>query len=43
MSSYDDYAPEFPPLGLVSIWFGVVLIGITAVSHLVYFFYGAKV
>ena len=35
MSSYDDYAPEFPPLGLVSIWFGVVLIGITAVSHLV--------
>lgn len=34
MSSYDDYAPEFPPLGLISIWFGVVLIGITAVSHL---------
>ena len=34
MSSYDNYAPEFPPLGLVSIWFGVFLIGITAVSHL---------
>ena len=34
MSSYDDYVPEFPPLGLISIWFGVVLIGITAVSHL---------
>jgi hypothetical protein len=36
MSSYeyDDYAPEFPPLGLISIWFGVILIGITAVSHL---------
>ncbi len=36
MSSYDydEYAPKFPPLGLISIWFGVILIGITAVSHL---------
>lgn len=34
MSGYEDYAPEFPPLGLISIWFGVVLIGITAVSNL---------
>jgi hypothetical protein len=36
MSSYDydDYGPEFPPLGLISIWFGVILIGITAVAHL---------
>ena len=34
MSSYEDYAPEFPPLGLISIWFGVVLIGITAVANL---------
>lgn len=31
---YDTYSPEFPPLGLISIWFGVVLIGITAVSHI---------
>jgi hypothetical protein len=36
MSSYDydNYGPEFPPLGMISIWFGVILIGITAVSHL---------
>lgn len=36
MSSYDydHYGPEFPPLGLISIWFGVILIGITAVAHL---------
>lgn len=31
---YDNYGPEFPPLGLISIWFGVVLIGVTAVSHI---------
>ena len=35
MSSYEEtYTPEFPPLGMISIWFGVILIGITAVSHL---------
>ena len=34
MSSYEEnYAHEFPPLGMVSIWFGVILIGITAVAH----------
>ncbi|MCB9420373.1 MAG: hypothetical protein H6667_11230 [Ardenticatenaceae bacterium] len=36
MSSYDydNYGLEFPPLGLISIWFGVILIGITAVATL---------
>ena len=37
MSSYEfeEYPPpEFPPLGLVSIWFGVFLIGVTAAAHI---------
>ncbi len=35
MGGYEErYDPEFPPLGMVSIWFGVALIGITAVAHL---------
>ncbi|MCP4422860.1 MAG: chromate transporter [Chloroflexi bacterium] len=40
MSSYEEtyisetYSAEFPPLGMVSIWFGVILIGITAVAHI---------
>ena len=35
MSRYEEpYASEFPPLGMASIWFGVALIGITAVAHL---------
>ncbi len=41
MSSYQEthvsesYSPEFPPLGMISIWFGVILIGITAVAQLI--------
>ena len=40
MSSYEEtyvsesYSPEFPPLGMISIWFGVILIGVTAVAHI---------
>ncbi|WP_420643463.1 hypothetical protein [Candidatus Leptofilum sp.] len=31
--SDDLYKPDFPSLGLFSTWFGVVLIGVTAVLH----------
>lgn len=37
MSSYEYeeyYLPQLPPLGLISVWFGVLLIGITAIAHL---------
>ncbi|MCA9916814.1 MAG: hypothetical protein KC445_02630 [Anaerolineales bacterium] len=33
LSSNDLYQPDFPSLGLFSTWFGVVLIGLTAVVH----------
>ncbi len=41
MSSYEEtcvsetYSTGFPPLGMISIWFGVILIGITAVAQLI--------
>lgn len=31
LNSDDLYRPDFPSLGLFSTWFGVVLIGVTAV------------
>lgn len=34
MFSDDLYKPDFPSLGLFSTWFGVILIGITAVLHM---------